>query len=37
VKWAERHDADGGHLGEALVHLEDAAASLRLANLEEEA
>ena len=37
VKWHERHDPCGGHLGEALVHLEDAAASLRLANMEEEA
>ena len=36
VKWAERHDPCGGHLGECLRHLEDAAASLRLANLEEE-
>lgn len=36
VKWAERHDPCGGNLGECLHHLEDAAASLRLANLEEE-
>jgi hypothetical protein len=36
IKWAERHDPCGGHLGECLHHLEDAAASLRLANMEEE-
>ena len=36
VKWAERHDACGRHLGDCLSHLEDAAASLRLANLEDE-
>jgi hypothetical protein len=36
IKWHERHDPCGGHLGECLRHLEDAAASLRLANLEDE-
>jgi hypothetical protein len=36
VKWAERHDACGRHLGDCLLHLEDAAASLRLANMEDE-
>ena len=36
AKWAERRAADGSHLGDALIRLEDAAASLLLHCAEEE-